>query len=610
MSNRSFCLFFIFFLGTKITLAQKHDYMWALGFEPNKSEYRFFYNFNTDTPSTTIRLDTFSTGLYSASFCDKDGQLLFFSNGQKIFDKNGNLVENGDGLNNTLAEGQPPLSSSYPGGQSGFFLEKPGDPNLVYFISLDFGYHPANKWPYLYVGQNLLVATIDAVANNGAGKVTEKNKILHSGTLMAPAACRHANGRDWWIMVSDADENRHYRVLLTPEGFSTADTQYIGTKPNPIPYDGGNKNNQIAGNCFSSSGKYYADINDQLGFSIFEFDRCSGLLANERRFNYPPPLWNEPNTYINSSGKGAVFSPNDSFFYKTTTHFVTSWAPYGTLPYLFQFDLSNPGLPLIADTINIIDSTVYHFPTNVTWQGFYGAELGPDGRIYIVHSGRDYSTVQYPNIKGRDCKLIHNKPFFGDYIGAAIPCMPNYRLGALDNSPCDTLGLNNIPVANFRVEDTLGLLSRYFYDLSHHEPASWYWNFGDGTVSSERSPLHTYDNAGIYQVCLTVSNQYGSDTYCRTLYLGVSKTDSPIEKGPVFIYPNPFSSQINITPNANLRNPIFRLYDQMGRLIREERISSTNTTIGTMTLPPGIYFWEVRESGRLLKTGKVIKVDN
>ncbi len=609
MCNYQPYLALILSIWTQTTQAQKHDYMWPLGYGPNKSEYRFFYNFNSDTPNITIRPDTFSTGLYSASYCDKNGQILSFSNGQKIFDKNGVVVENGEDINPTILDWQSQYQYSYPGGQSGLFLEKPENPNIVYFISLDFGPHPAQEWPYMFVGQNLMVATIDFLANNGVGKVIEKNKILLTGTLMAPTACRHANGRDWWILVSDADENLHYRLLLTPEGFTFPDTQFIGTKPNPIPYGGGNKNNFIVGNCFSPGGKYYADINDWLGFSIFEFDRGSGLLSNERRVDHPPPTY--PNYYRNSPGSGAVFSPDEQLFYKTTTFDVgwEPWIPYGQKPYLLQYDLSFSDLSASVDTINIIDSADYHLPENITWDAFRGAELAPDGRIYVVHKGVSYCTVQYPNLRGKDCKFVHNRPFFGVTIGSAIPYMPNYRLGPLDGSPCDTLGLNNIPIANFRIDDSLGFSTRYFYDLSHHEPAFWYWDFGDGHTSSEQSPLHSFDSAGVYQVCLTVSNQYGSDTYCRTLYLGVSSTENPVQKSQITVSPNPFSQRLVVSLRATLKNPVFLLYDVVGRLVRKERVVYGVNEMQVKDLNTGMYFWKIVSNGERVKSGKVIKSD-
>jgi PKD repeat protein len=274
---------------------------------------------------------------------------------------------------------------------------------------------------------------------------------------------------------------------------------------------------------------------------------------------------------------------------------------------LVQYNISNSDLLLIADTINIIDSSDYHFPDNITWEQFLGAELAPDGRIYVVHSGLGYCTVQYPNVKGKDCKFVHDKPFFDVVIGSAIPYMPNYRLGPLDGSPCDTLGLNNIPVANFRMDDSLDFFTRYFYDLSHHEPVSWQWDFGDGAISTEQSPLHTYDSTGIYQVCLTVSNQYGSDTQCRTIYMGVSKTESPVVDHQIEISPNPFRDRLIITIGDNLLKPVFRLYNQMGSLVREDLLSSGINSLESSQLKPGLYFWDIKSKGEMIKSGKLVK---
>lgn len=44
-----------------------------------------------------------------------------------------------------------------------------------------------------------------------------------------------------------------------------------------------------------------------------------------------------------------------------------------------------------------------------------------------------------------------------------------------------------------------------------------YWNFGDGNFSNEVNPIHTYDTAGIYEVCLYASNHCNSDSDCQQL---------------------------------------------------------------------------------------------
>lgn len=52
---------------------------------------------------------------------------------------------------------------------------------------------------------------------------------------------------------------------------------------------------------------------------------------------------------------------------------------------------------------------------------------------------------------GTLCNYKQHAVNFGKSIAITMPNYPNYRLGPLDGSPCDTLGLNNIPLAAFRV---------------------------------------------------------------------------------------------------------------------------------------------------------------
>ena len=47
-----------------------------------------------------------------------------------------------------------------------------------------------------------------------------------------------------------------------------------------------------------------------------------------------------------------------------------------------------------------------------------------------------------------------------------------------------------------------------FTDLSVNG-VSWYWDFGDGGISTEQNPSHTYTDAGEYAVVLTVTDENG-----------------------------------------------------------------------------------------------------
>jgi PKD repeat protein len=51
-----------------------------------------------------------------------------------------------------------------------------------------------------------------------------------------------------------------------------------------------------------------------------------------------------------------------------------------------------------------------------------------------------------------------------------------------------------------------------FEDRASGYPTAWLWDFGDGETSTERHPVHTYTDYGVYNITLTVSNDYGTDT--------------------------------------------------------------------------------------------------
>ncbi len=83
------------------------------------------------------------------------------------------------------------------------------------------------------------------------------------------------------------------------------------------------------------------------------------------------------------------------------------------------------------------------------------------------------------------------------------------------------IGVGNPPVAGFSASPEGGTLplTVTFTDTSSNRPATWNWNFGDGTTSSEQNPVHTYTTAGQYFVTLRVSNHFGSDGLTKSNYI-------------------------------------------------------------------------------------------
>lgn len=79
--------------------------------------------------------------------------------------------------------------------------------------------------------------------------------------------------------------------------------------------------------------------------------------------------------------------------------------------------------------------------------------------------------------------------------------------------------LLQLPSANFSSNITSGNvpLTIQFCDTSTGLPASWDWNFGDGSTSTEQNPSHTYLSAGTYNVNLTVINSDGTASKTATI---------------------------------------------------------------------------------------------
>lgn len=79
------------------------------------------------------------------------------------------------------------------------------------------------------------------------------------------------------------------------------------------------------------------------------------------------------------------------------------------------------------------------------------------------------------------------------------------------------------PVADFVANLTEGVkpLDVAFTDLSTGAPTMWAWDFGDGQISSEQNPVHTYPNEGVYNVRLEASNGGGSSIRERVNYITV-----------------------------------------------------------------------------------------
>lgn len=96
------------------------------------------------------------------------------------------------------------------------------------------------------------------------------------------------------------------------------------------------------------------------------------------------------------------------------------------------------------------------------------------------------------------------------------------QLIVLNNTCPDTIRILNAvhikpPIARFSVQNNcIDKYTKNFIDASIGA-TSWFWTFGDGVTSTQKSPVHTYAATGLYQVNLTVSNDTCSHTFTETI---------------------------------------------------------------------------------------------
>ena len=70
---------------------------------------------------------------------------------------------------------------------------------------------------------------------------------------------------------------------------------------------------------------------------------------------------------------------------------------------------------------------------------------------------------------------------------------------------------------NHTINPLINPKSVQFTDQSTGVPTQWQWDFGDGDSSALRFPIHTYATSGTYHVCLTISGNFCTSTYCQDI---------------------------------------------------------------------------------------------
>ena len=199
----------------------------------------------------------------SSVISDATGNLLFYTDGILVWDKNHTQMPNGFGL------GAWYQTSST---QSAIIIQKPGSLNLYYIFCVDAG------------GQSngLRYSIVDMTLNSGLGDIVTgfKNIPIHTPSTEKIAAVKHCNGVDVWIVTHDENSNQFRSVLLTSSGLNAPVISAAGTTysvSTSMPFESGVGTMKI-----SPDGKKLAICESfhPITLELFDFNNVTGQVSN------------------------------------------------------------------------------------------------------------------------------------------------------------------------------------------------------------------------------------------------------------------------------------------------------------------------------------------
>jgi hypothetical protein len=324
----------VFILLPLFCIGQKQGNIWYFGDHAG-------VDFNSGVPIALTDGATYNTNSYSegtASIADSLGDLLFYTNGQKLWNKNHSLMLNGDSL-----------FGNFSSTQSSIIIPQPASSEYFYVFTVDDYFEDALR-------HGLSYSVVDICLDNGFGGVmTNKKNVIVLDTIAEKiAAVQHSNGVDYWVLTHKLYTDEFYAFLLTANGISDTIVTHIGSI-----HSGAQGQLKL-----SSSGTKVASGSSYLTYflDLFDFDKSSGIVANYRPLTIP----------INSQIYGVEFSPNSSKLY--ADYFSYNPVTQGIAQYDLNAGAGN--LDSINSSINIIHTYAGVSPR--------GLQLAPDGKIYSV----------------------------------------------------------------------------------------------------------------------------------------------------------------------------------------------------------------------------------
>jgi hypothetical protein len=273
---------------------------------------------------------------------------------------------------------------------------------IVYIVT----YHVVNS-----LDTSLYLHSIQTAPNL---KVLEKNvRIIKKPLTTSVSACKHANGKDWWILSHGLGNNKFYRILIANNGIQQIDSQSIG----PVfPWV------SIAGTSsliFNRQGSKLAAICREGKLNFYDFDRCTGLLSNNIDKGFTPTV---------TTFSGFKFMYLDGEYSRAGDLFYLV-----RLDTLYQYDKVYNRRICWYDTLDLPEKSVVAIKYNYENNVMYSVNATNGSQTYIP-TDKDFrmGIIEHPDSLGAACRYKHGALYLnGRRAPGGFGPTVNYNLGAL-----------------------------------------------------------------------------------------------------------------------------------------------------------------------------------
>lgn len=475
-----------------------------------------YINFNKATLPVEVkhRLDSivmFSSLSSSAvTYSDKEGDLLFYSDGLYVYDRTFNKMPGSVNTANTRALKGTEATGFLPT-QSSICIPYPGQDSLYILFHIHTLFQVPLSWTY-----KLYYSIVDMRMRNGLGDVdiSMRNISLLGGAQVGLklTGVQHCNKRDVWLIGHLLNSDKYYSLLITPSGVSAPvyfSGNNIGSFIHPLT---GHDMNVLGCIKASPSGSKIAAAFTGADFvEVFDFNTTTGLGTNLKKLHIPHPAgetYPTRNTSFVSGIWGVGFSPSGQRLYTTSNY----WPDVG-YSLIHQYNTDLPDEYAIQNSMHRLDT----FYTDSVNQGrnLGAIQMANDGKMYI-NTAYGLCVINSPEDLGNACGYVRlpRLSYSVEYNYNLPQFVESYLRYPLQvNTNCVSKNVN------FSVPNLNGV-------------SSVEWNFGDlasgaNNISSALSPSHTFSSDGIYRVTAVFQNANGcnADTVIKMVNAGQLKIE-------------------------------------------------------------------------------------